>query len=472
MKPLPTSIDATLDLLAKADYIGDRSLATVLYLALKMGRPLFLEGEAGVGKTEIAKVLAETLGRRLIRLQCYEGLDVSAAVYEWNYGAQMIAIRLAEAQGEGDRERIEHDVFSERFLIKRPLLQALEPDTNGPPVLLIDEIDRTDEAFEAFLLEVLADFQVTIPELGTVKAEHPPIVLVTSNRTREVHDALKRRCLYHWVGYPDAERELENSSRQGAGRRQEIVRAGGRLRAGAAQGRSVQGAGRRRDAGLGRRFHRTRRGGAGPCDRVRHARRAAQISRRHRPARRQQGQGAARRGEVGVAGGGVIFMAETQGRLAENILYFARALRAAGLPVGPGAVLDCLAALQVARVGDREDFYWTLHAVFVKRHEHTILFDQAFRIFFRKRGYIEKLIASMLPEITAGAPKQPAPGAQRIQDALLSGLKQREDEAEIELDARLTVSDREVLQKKDFAQMTRGRDRASQAGDRAADAAA
>src|SRR5690348_102357 len=206
---LPNSIDSTLDLLAKADYIADRSLATVLYLALRMGRPLFVEGEAGVGKTEIAKVLAKTLGRRLIRLQCYEGLDVSSAVYEWNYGAQMIAIRLAEVEGEGDRARIEHDVFSEQYLIKRPLLQALEPDPAGPPVLLIDEIDRTDEAFEAFLLEVLADFQITVPELGTVKASHPPIVVVTSNRTREVHDALKRRCLYHWVGYPDAQRELK-----------------------------------------------------------------------------------------------------------------------------------------------------------------------------------------------------------------------------------------------------------------------
>lgn len=205
---LPDSIDETLGLLARADYVADRSLATVLYLALKMGRPLFLEGEAGVGKTEIAKVLSTALGRRLIRLQCYEGLDVSAAVYEWNYGAQMIAIRMAEAQGEGDRARLEHDVFSQQYLIKRPLLQALEPDPAGPPVLLIDELDRTDEAFEAFLLEVLADFQVTIPELGTVKAEHPPIVIVTSNRTREVHDALKRRCLYHWVGYPNAEREL------------------------------------------------------------------------------------------------------------------------------------------------------------------------------------------------------------------------------------------------------------------------
>ena len=205
---LPPSIDATLGLLAQADYLADRSLATVLFLALRMGRPLFLEGEAGVGKTEIAKVLSRTLGRHLIRLQCYEGLDVAAAVYEWNYAAQMIAIRLAEAEGASDRERIEHDIFSDRFLIKRPLLQALEPHAEGPPVLLIDELDRTDEAFEAFLLEVLADFQVTIPEMGTVKAAQPPIVVITSNRTREIHDALKRRCLYHWVGYPSAEREL------------------------------------------------------------------------------------------------------------------------------------------------------------------------------------------------------------------------------------------------------------------------
>src|SRR3954467_12893314 len=209
-KPIkaPASIDDTLKLLAGADYLADRSLATVLFLALRMGGPLFLEGEAGVGKTEIAKVLSQTLGRRLIRLQCYEGLDVAAAVYEWNYAEQMIAIRLAEAEGNVDRDRLSHDVFSERFLIKRPLLQALEPDPAGAPVLLIDELDRTDEAFEAFLLEVLADDQVTIPEMGTVKAEHPPITVITSNRTREIHDALKRRCLYHWVGYPTAEREL------------------------------------------------------------------------------------------------------------------------------------------------------------------------------------------------------------------------------------------------------------------------
>ncbi|WP_420853183.1 AAA family ATPase [Rhodoplanes elegans] len=188
--------------------MADRSLATVLFLALRMGRPIFLEGEAGVGKTEIAKVLSATLGRKLIRLQCYEGLDVGSAVYEWNYAAQMIAIRLAEAEGTVDRARLTHDIFSDEFLIKRPLLQALEPDTGGAPVLLIDELDRTDEAFEAFLLEVLADFQVTVPEMGTVKAAHPPIVVITSNRTREIHDALKRRCLYHWVDYPSAEREV------------------------------------------------------------------------------------------------------------------------------------------------------------------------------------------------------------------------------------------------------------------------
>ena len=205
----PTSIDATLALLSDAHYVADRALATVLFLSLKMQRPLFLEGEAGVGKTEIAKVLSTSLGRPLIRLQCYEGLDVGAAVYEWNYAAQMMAIRLAEATGETDRERLEHDVFSEHYLVKRALLRALEPATEGAPVLLIDEIDRTDEAFEAFLLEILSDFQVTIPELGTIKAEHPPIVVITSNRTREIHDALKRRCLYHWIDYPDAAREMQ-----------------------------------------------------------------------------------------------------------------------------------------------------------------------------------------------------------------------------------------------------------------------
>ena len=204
---LPTSVDAALDMLQRGNYVADRSLATALYLALKLRRPLFLEGEAGVGKTEIAKVLSATLNRRLVRLQCYEGLDVAAAVYEWNYARQMMEIRLAEAAGDRDRDMLGADIFSERFLIKRPLLQALEPDLSGAPVLLIDELDRTDEPFEAYLLEVLSDFQVTIPEFGTIRAPEPPIVILTSNRTREIHDALKRRCFYHWVDYPTAERE-------------------------------------------------------------------------------------------------------------------------------------------------------------------------------------------------------------------------------------------------------------------------
>jgi MoxR-like ATPase len=205
----PKSVDDTMALLSAGRYVADRSLATALYLSLSLRRPLFLEGEAGVGKTEIAKVLAETLKRRLVRLQCYEGLDVSSAVYEWNYARQMVEIRLAEAAGDRSRESLGSDIYSERFLIKRPLLQAIESDPAGSPILLIDELDRTDEPFEAYLLEVLSDFQITIPELGTIKAAEPPIVIVTSNRTREIHDALKRRCFYYWVDYPDARRELE-----------------------------------------------------------------------------------------------------------------------------------------------------------------------------------------------------------------------------------------------------------------------
>jgi MoxR-like ATPase len=220
---LPTSVGATLELLGSGDYIADRSLATAVYLALKLRRPLFLEGEAGVGKTEIAKVLAGTLGRQLIRLQCYEGLDVASAVYEWNYARQMIEIRLAEA-GQQGRDSVEEEIFSERFLIKRPLLQALEPSLGGPPVLLIDELDRTDEPFEAYLLEILSDFQVTIPEIGTVKAKEPPIVVITSNRTREIHDALKRRCFYYWVDYPDAKRELEILKVKAPGAAEELSR--------------------------------------------------------------------------------------------------------------------------------------------------------------------------------------------------------------------------------------------------------
>jgi MoxR-like ATPase len=201
-------VDAILRLLAGGQYVADRSLATAVFLSMRLARPLFLEGEAGVGKTEIAKVLAATLGRRLIRLQCYEGLDAAAAVYEWNYPRQMVEIRLAEATA-ASRDSLEKEIFSERFLIRRPLLQALTPDASGPPVLLIDELDRADEPFEAYLLEVLSDYQVTIPELGTIKAPTPPLTVITSNRTREIHDALKRRCYYYWVDYPDAARELE-----------------------------------------------------------------------------------------------------------------------------------------------------------------------------------------------------------------------------------------------------------------------
>ena len=206
---IPESVDETLLLLEQERYVADRSLATAVYLSLKLGRPLFLEGEAGVGKTEVGKVLATGLKRRLIRLQCYEGLDVSSAVYEWNYARQMIEIRIAEASGETDRERLESDVFSDDFLIHRPLLEALQPRPEGPPVLLIDELDRTDEPFEAFLLELLSDFQITVPEVGTIKAEEPPVVIITSNRTREIHDALKRRCFYHWIDYPTRDRETE-----------------------------------------------------------------------------------------------------------------------------------------------------------------------------------------------------------------------------------------------------------------------
>ena len=209
MAGIPESIDDTLSALAAQDYICGRDLGTVVYLSLKLGKPLFLEGEAGVGKTEIAKALASALGRRLIRLQCYEGLDAASAIYEWNFSAQMIAIRTADAAGDASREELQRELFSTEFLIRRPLLEAMEPHPEGPPVLLIDEVDRTDEPFEAFLLEALSDFQVTIPELGTVRADEPPIVVLTSNRTREVHDALKRRCLYHWVDYPNFEREVE-----------------------------------------------------------------------------------------------------------------------------------------------------------------------------------------------------------------------------------------------------------------------
>ena len=496
-KSLPASIDATVDLLAKADYLADRSLATVLFLALKMGRPIFLEGEAGVGKTEIAKVLSSTLGRRLIRLQCYEGLDVAAAVYEWNYAAQMIAIRVAEAEGDRDREQLEHDVFSERFLIKRPLLQALEPDTAGAPVLLIDEIDRTDEAFEAFLLEVLADFQITIPEMGTVKAAHPPIVVITSNRTREVHDALKRRCLYHWVGYPSAERELaivrtkvpgvsKKLSEQVVGfvqalRKQDLFKSPG-------VAETLDWAAALSELDVVALDPATVSDTLGVL--LKYQDDIARLE-------GSQGEGTARRGEVGFARGGVTNfahsrasgiqvgprvrgderqeadMAETNGRLAENILYFARALRAAGIPVGPGAVLDALEAVKAAGVGTRDDFYWTLHAVFVKRHEHSMLFDQAFRIFFRRRGYVDQLLAMMLPQAPAHTPQPPQAGATRVHEALFSGLDDKLEEGARDRARRAAhrVRPRSAAEERLRADDER-RNRRRQGGDEAAGAAA
>ncbi len=234
LRALPKSIDATQELLASSDYVADRSLATALFLALSMQRPLFLEGEAGVGKTEIAKVIAQALGRELIRLQCYEGLDIAQAAYEWNYSRQMIEIRMAEATGEKSKEKLSHDIFDQRFLIKRPLALALEGQKSKAPVLLIDELDRTDEPFEAYLLEVLSDWQITIPEIGTLAAKEPPVVVITSNRTREIHDAVKRRCFYHWVDYPDAQRELEilrrKAPRAAAGLSKEVVAFVQRLR--------------------------------------------------------------------------------------------------------------------------------------------------------------------------------------------------------------------------------------------------
>ncbi len=306
-RPAPETIDETLDLLTGADYVADRSLATVLFLSLRMKRPLFLEGEAGVGKTEIAKVLAQSLGRRLIRLQCYEGLDVSSAVYEWNYAAQMIEIRMEEAAGKVDRKDMEKNVFSERYLIRRPVLDALTGKAGAAPVLLIDELDRTDEAFEAFLLEILSDFQVTVPELGTIKAEEPPIVIITTNRTREIHDALKRRCLYHWVDYPGCRARAGDRPPQGAGGQQAAV--GGDRRASSRSCAQIElfkvpGVAETIDwAGALTELDKV---ALDPEDRVRHDRRSAEIPGRHRADRTgrrqahpQGGQGRAfRRGGV------------------------------------------------------------------------------------------------------------------------------------------------------------------------------
>ena len=289
------SIEALTEDFRTRDYIADRSLSTAVFLALELGRPLLLEGEAGVGKTELAKVLAASLGARLIRLQCYEGLDVNTAVYEWNYPRQMLEIRLLEARGDADKATA-HDIFSSEFLIRRPLLQALEADDGVAPVLLIDEIDRADEEFEAYLLEILSDFQVTVPEIGTIRAELPPRVILTSNRTREVHDALKRRCLYHWIDYPTAQKEFEIVLARVPGRAGAARDGGRRLRPSPARGGPHQGAGHRRDARLGRRPPVARRQGAVARPRRRDARRRPQVRGGHPPDPRRAGRADADRG--------------------------------------------------------------------------------------------------------------------------------------------------------------------------------
>jgi len=385
---MPASVDALLELLTSRGYLAERALATVTYLSLRMGRPLFLEGEAGVGKTEIAKVLSAALGRKLIRLQCYEGLDVASAVYEWNSAAQMIAIRLAEASGDADRDQLTSDIFADRFLIKRPLLQALEPDVAGSPVLLIDELDRADEAFEAYLLEILSDFQITIPEFGTVKAPQPPIVIITSNRTREIHDALKRRCLYHWVDYPSAERELAivKSRVPGISAKlsEQVVRFVQALRdqdfyksPGVAEtidwatalteldARSLTPAGGRRYLGRASEIpgrHRADAGrwsaeGAERCDEravtVCHSG-AARQRRTRNLALQPLDSGFALRAPRNDGNGysmAINHLTPPTGNIADNVIGFARALRAAGIPVGPGAVIDAMAALQLIEIG-------------------------------------------------------------------------------------------------------------------------
>ena len=292
-KPL-SSIEAVGEAFRERDYITDRSLATAVFLALELGRPLLLEGEAGVGKTELAKVLAASLGARLIRLQCYEGLDVNTAVYEWNYPRQMLEIRLLEARGEADQATA-HDIFGPEFLIRRPLLQALESTDGVAPVLLIDEIDRADEEFEAYLLEILSDFQVTVPEIGTIRAERPPRVILTSNRTREVHDALKRRCLYHWIDYPTAQKEYEIVLARVPEAPEQLAREVVGVRPPPARGGPDQGAGHRRDARLGGRAALPRGPRAGARARRRDARRRPQVRGGHPARPRRRGAPAARR---------------------------------------------------------------------------------------------------------------------------------------------------------------------------------
>jgi len=509
---LPASVDATLAMLGSADYIADRSLATAVHLALHLKRPLFLEGEAGVGKTEIAKVLATALQRRLIRLQCYEGLDVASAVYEWDYARQMIEIRLAEA-AEDDRGEIESTIFSDRFLIKRPLLQALEPDVGGSPVLLIDELDRTDEPFEAYLLELLSDFQVTIPEIGTIRAQHPPIVIITSNRTREIHDALKRRCFYYWVDYPTATRELEILKRKAPNASEhlskEVVGFVQKLRAmdlfklpGIAETIDWTEALMQLDVlELGPQAINDTLGvllkyqddiariqgseAARLLDQIKAEAAAAAYRGTSKLPNRGDSPlsapgGGEGRGEVGddsttsagthltlpvasatgplplppKAGG----EGQGDGLLLANLMHFARTLRAAGLPVGPGKVIDAVQAVQAVGITDRRDFYWTLHAVFVNRPDQRLIFDQAFHVFWRNPDLLKKMMALVLPEMRVpGEEDRGAEMARRLAEALHPNRGEpaaEPEEVETEIDAVMTFSDREQLRSMDFDKMS------------------
>ena len=370
---IPASVDALQQAMAGRQYIAGRGLAVSAYLALRLQRPLFLEGEPGVGKTEVAKVLASALGTELIRLQCYEGLDISHAVYEWNYPRQILEIRLLEGAHALDPRTAERELFTDTFLIKRPLLRAIEQTRDRPPVLLIDEIDRADEEFEGYLLELLSDFQITIPELGTIRADEPPVVVITSNRTREVHDALKRRCVYCWIDYPSAE-SSGASSRPGCPASGPSGRPGDRVRAGTADRRALQDRGRFGDARLGGSAGGARSGRARRRNRRGNARHPAQEPGRH--------PGGPRRADSGHAqprtGPGRRLV-----NLAANVLLFGRMLRRAGLDIHHGRLLDAVRALEWVNVGSRADTAAALRSLLVHDRDEIARFDRAFELFFK-----------------------------------------------------------------------------------------
>ena len=452
-----------------------------MLLSLKLGKPLFLEGEAGVGKTEIANVLATTLGRRLIRLQCYEGLDVGSAVYEWNYARQMIEIRIAEAGGGGSREALAEDVFSRKFLIERPLLQALNPGQAGaePPVLLIDELDRADEPFEAFLLEVLADYQITIPEIGTIAAERPPIVVITSNRTREIHDALKRRCFYYWVDYPNAERELQILTLKAPAASERLTRRGGRVRGNVCARWTCSSCPASLKPSTGARLWwrwmrsvSNRRSSTirwARCSSIRTTSPGCRAARRRGFWKKSAPSSKMFRWRAERARTDLLsVMASNQispdgapaqrGQLLANLIHFARALRACGIPIGSGRVLAAVEAVQAVGLANRQDLYWTLHAVFVNRFSQRGLFDQAFHVFWRNPRLLERMMALMLPPTDAPAGPDTQTFSRRLGDALAAGQPRDQrapvEPPEIEPDAALTWPGREVLREKDFEQMS------------------